>query len=87
MPSALRPCTRVFLILITLTGITYAVGELGLGGLPVSLSVLGLALLKGSLVGDYFMGLKGLRGPWRWVIVLWLLLLGGLIALAFTLTS
>jgi cytochrome c oxidase subunit IV len=87
MPSAFRPCTRVFLILITLTGITYAVGELRLGGLPVSLSVLGLALLKGSLVGDYFMGLHGLRGPWRWVIVLWLLLLGGLIALAFTLTT
>ncbi len=87
MPFAIRPCTRVFLVLIALTGITYAVGELGLGGLPVSLSVLGLALLKGSLVGDYFMGLQGLRGLWRWVIVLWLLLLGGLIALAFTLTS
>ncbi len=86
MPFAIRPCTRVFLLLVILTGVTYGVGELGLAGHRVALSVLALALLKGSLVGDYFMGLQGVQGPWRWVIMIWLLLLGGLIALAFGLT-
>ena len=32
------------------------------------------------------MGLHGLRGPWRWVILIWLLLIGVLITTAFTLT-
>ena len=45
-----------------------------------------LALLKGHLVGDWFMGLCGLRGPWRWVVAIWLLLPGLLIALAFFLS-
>jgi len=73
--------------MLGLTLATFAIGVAGLGGLTVSLSVLGLALLKGQLVGDYFMGLKLVRGPWRWVIALWLLLPGVLIGLAFTLAS
>jgi cytochrome c oxidase subunit 4 len=81
-----RPCTWVYLVLIALTFTTYAVGELGLGGLSFSLLVLGIALVKGQLVGDFFMGLQGLSGPWRWVILIWLILIGGLISLAFTLT-
>lgn len=83
----LRPCTWVYLILIALTLITSTVGELGLGGLSFALLVLVIALIKGQLVGDFFMGLHGLRGPWRWVILIWLALIGGLITLAFTLTS
>ncbi len=82
-----RPCTWVYVILIALTFTTYAVGELGLGGLSFALLVLGIALVKGHLVGDFFMGLHGLRGPWRWVILIWLTLIGGLIGLAFTRTS
>jgi hypothetical protein len=58
-----------------------------LGGLSLSLTVLALALLKGQLIGDYFMGLRGIRGPWRWVILIWLLIPGGLIALAFYLAA
>ena len=83
----LRPCTWVYLVLIALTFTTYAVGELGLGGLSFSLLVLGIALVKGQLVGDFFMGLQGLSGPWRWVILIWLTLIGGLITLAFTRTA
>lgn len=83
----LRPCTWVYLVLIALTFTTYAVGELGLGGLSFALLVLGIALVKGHLVGDFFMGLHGLRGPWRWVILIWLTQLGGLITLAFTRTA
>lgn len=87
-PSAFpRPCTRVYLVLIILTFATYLVGELGLSGLTAALLVLAGALVKGHLVGDFFMGLHGLRGPWRWVIPIWLLLIGFLITTAFTLTS
>jgi cytochrome c oxidase subunit IV len=83
----LRPCTRVYLVMLGLTLVTFTIGVAGLGGLTLSLSVLGFALLKGQLVGDYFMGLKFVRGPWRWVIALWLLLPGALIGLAFTLAN
>lgn len=81
-----RPCTRVYLVLIVLTFATYLAGELGLSGLTAALLVLAGALVKGHLVGDFFMGLHGLRGPWRWVIPIWLLLIGVLITTAFTLT-
>jgi hypothetical protein len=53
----------------------------------LSLLVLGFALIKGQLIGDFFMGLKGLRGPWRFVILLWLLIPGTLITIAFTLAG
>ena len=87
-PSKLmqRSATRVYLLLLILTTVTLGVGHAGAGGLGVSLAVLGLALLKGQLIGDYFMGLKGIRGPWRWVISIWLLFVGALIASAFVLS-
>ena len=83
----LRPCTRVYLIMLGLTLVTFGIGMTRLGGLEVSLLVLLFALVKGQMVGDYFMGLKGLRGLWRWVIFLWLLIPGALIAIAFSLTN
>ena len=82
-PYALRPCTVVYLVLVVLTGVTWLVGHLGLSGLSVSLPILALALLKGQLVGDFFMGLKGVHGLWRWVVTLWLLVPGVAITIAF----
>ena len=73
--------------MLGLTLVTFAIGAAGLGGLTLSLSVLGLALLKGQMVGDWFMGLKTVRGPWRWVIALWLLVPGALIGVAFILAA
>ena len=71
--------------MIVLTLVTYLIGQAGLGGLSVSLTVLGLALVKGQLVGDFFMGLKRVRGFWRWPVTLWLLIPGGLVTAAFVL--
>jgi len=82
----IRPCTWTYLALVLLTGVTWAIGRAGLGGLSVSLLVLAIALFKGQLIGDWFMGLSAVRGIWRWVIVIWLLIFGGLIGLAFVLT-
>jgi cytochrome c oxidase subunit 4 len=85
--AGLRPCTWVWLIMMALTLLTYLAGQAGLGGLPVSMTVLVLALLKGQLIGDYFMGLKGVRGFWRWPVSLWLFIPGGLIGAAFILSA
>ena len=78
-----RPYTLVYLLLIVLTLVTWRVGEIGLSGLHISLLVLGIALFKGHLIGDWFMGLRGLSGPWRWVVLIWLFVPGVLITWAF----
>jgi len=83
----LRRCTWVWLIMLGLTLVTWAIGRAGLGGLHLSLLVLGLAILKGQLVGDWFMGLRRVRGFWRWPVTLWLLVPGGLIGVAFVLAA
>ena len=85
--SRLRPCTRVYLLLVGLTLFTWLVGATGARGLAVSLLVLGVALLKGQLVGDWFMGLRRVRGPWRWAVSVWLLVPGVLVGTAFTLAA
>ena len=43
-----------------------------------------LFLIKGKLVMDYFMGLKAVGGVFLHVLTGWLVLVLGLIALAFT---
>ena len=83
----IRPCTIVYLVMMALTVTTFLIGQFRIGGLATSLLVLGFALFKGQLIGDYFMGLKGIHGIWRWVVLIWLFLPGGLIATAFYLSS
>ena len=83
----LRPCTWVWLILMGLTFVTWALGRAGVQGLALSLGILVLALFKGQLVGDYFMGLRWVRGFWRWPVTLWLFIPGGLITTAFVLAG
>lgn len=82
-----RPCTRVYLLLVGLTLFTWLVGTAGASGLAVSLLVLGVALVKGQLVGDWFMGLRRVRGPWRWAVALWLFIPGVLVGTAFALSA
>ena len=82
----LRPCTWVYIILMLLTGVTWAIGRAGLEGLAPAMLVLGFALLKAQLIGDHFMGLRRVRGIWRWMVALWVLLLGVLLSTAFILT-
>lgn len=84
--TRIRADTLVYLLLVGLTLVTFAIGAAGIGGLTASLLVLLLALVKGQLVGDWFMGLGRVRGPWRWVIFLWLFVPGTLVAIAFVLS-
>ena len=82
----IKPATWVFTILVLLTLVTFYVGETGMEGLDIALFVLVIAMIKGHLVGAYFMGLGRLRGLWRWPVTLWLVIPGGLISVAFFLT-
>lgn len=83
----IRPCTRIYLLLMALTVVTWAIGRMELGGLELSMLVLGFGLLKGHLVGDYFMGLKGVNSIWRWIVSVWLIIPGALIGTAFWLAA
>jgi hypothetical protein len=82
----IRPCTWVYLFLMFFTLVTYLVGKAGLNGLTVALLVLLLALIKGQLVGYYFMGLGRIRGLWHWPVFVWLFIPGALIGTAFYLS-
>ena len=73
--------------MLGLTVLTYLIGQLELDSLSASLLVLGFALLKGQMVGDFFMELRRLKGFWRWPVSLWLFLPGILITIAFALVS
>ena len=83
----IRPCTRIWLLLMGLSYFTYLVGVSAIEGLWAALLVLGFAILKGQLIGDFYMGLRWVRGPWRWVIVLWLVVPGALVTTAFVLAA
>ncbi|MCW8840117.1 MAG: cytochrome C oxidase subunit IV family protein [Gammaproteobacteria bacterium] len=78
-----RPCTRIWLLMMVLTFITWAVAQLGLSGQWLILGVLAIALVKGQLVVDHFMGLRRVRGFWRPLLTGYLLLLGAALAGAF----
>ncbi|MEA3275426.1 MAG: cytochrome C oxidase subunit IV family protein [Pseudomonadota bacterium] len=83
----MRPCTIVYSVMLLLTLTTFVIGTLGMSGLWVSLLVLLFALIKGQMVGEYFMGLTRVRGLWHWVIFLWLFIPGILIGTAFYLAG
>ncbi|BAO45060.1 cytochrome C oxidase subunit IV family protein [Thiolapillus brandeum] len=83
----IRPCTLIYILLLALTVTTWFIGTQELSGLQISLLVLGFALLKGQLIGDYFMGLKQVSGFWRWPVTLWLILVGSLVTYAFNISA
>ena len=83
----LRPCTVIYIVLMGLTFVTWMIGKAGLSGIDISLLVLALALFKGLLIGDYFMGLRSVTGFWRLPVLIWLILPGGLITWAFLIST
>ncbi len=82
-PHFIRPCTYIWLALMLLTVTTYSIGEAGLGGLTVMLIVIGTAAIKVQLMANYFMGLRRTRWLWRGIVLGWLLLVTGLITIAY----
>ena len=81
--SSIKTATFQWLALLALTGVTFGVAQYGLSGRAMLIPVLLVTLLKGRLVIDRFMALQGVAGPWRWIVLGWLVLVLGLIGFAF----
>ncbi|MDR2219942.1 MAG: cytochrome C oxidase subunit IV family protein [Methylobacillus sp.] len=75
--------TFIWIVLVALTLVTYAMGEAGIIGSGAMLTVLLIALVKGQMVANYFMGLWHVAPGWRLLILGYFLIVGGLIALAY----
>lgn len=78
-----RPCSRVWLVLLGLTFVTFSLGEFGFAGEAAALVLLGIAGIKAQLVADRFMGLAEVTGLWRLIIPIYLIILISGILLAF----
>ena len=70
-------------VLLLLTLVSWSLGELNHLGLATALLIGAITLGKGWLVADFFMGLKASGGLFRWLVVGWLVLVIGLIAIAY----
>lgn len=89
MSNARRPSDRyttaIWLALVALTLVTFNIGEAGLAGSGVMLTLLLIALVKGQMVAHYFMGLRQTSIWWRALVFGFFVVVGGLIALAYLL--
>lgn len=78
--------SRAWLVLMIATGMTWWLGDSGtaasVSGLPVFI-MLGLAFIKGFLVIYDFMELRHAPRLWKLVIIGWLTVVLGMIALAY----
>jgi len=76
----------VWLLLMLLSMLGLAGVKAGLHGLTFSLALLLVAGVKIQLIADWFMSLREVRMMWRMIMLGWVLVVTGLIAIAFTLT-
>jgi len=83
MAAANRNALYVWLVLVLLTLVTYAVAKLGYGGISVVAMLLLSVSIKGQLVIDYFMGLAHVQSRWKWLVSVWLVTVVLLIGLAY----
>ncbi|NMG16947.1 cytochrome C oxidase subunit IV family protein [Aromatoleum bremense] len=79
----LNPANRAWLVLLVATGATWWLGEVGAAGTGAILAMLAIAFIKGRLVILDFMELQGAPLMWRLLLEGWLILVGGLILLAY----
>jgi len=83
MAAEIRTVLYVWLVLVLLTLVTYAVGKLGYGGISVLAMLLLSVSIKGQLVIDFFMGLVQVQSRWKWLVTAWLVSIVLLIGLAY----
>ncbi len=83
MHTSNRFATWVWLVLVLLTLLTFAVGEEVTAGRVVMMSVLLISLIKGQLIANYFMGLRHVSWLWRGIILGYFVIVGGMIAVAY----
>lgn len=79
----LNPANRDWLVLLVATGVTWWLGEVGAAGTGAILAMLAIVFIKGRLVILDFMELRGAPLMWRLLLEGWLIVVGGLILLAY----
>ena len=79
----LNPANRAWLVLLVATGLTWWLGEVGAAGTGAILTMLAIAFIKGRLVILDFMELRGAPLMWRLLLEGWLIVVGGLVLLAY----
>ncbi len=75
--------TIIWLALVVLTIMTFSLGEAGMSGKGVMLTLLAITMIKSQLVANYFMGLRKTKFLWRAIMLGYFVIVGGLIALAY----
>lgn len=78
-----KAATISWLSLLALTALSVSLAETRLSGGAVLATVLIATMIKGRIVIDRFMALQRVTGPWRWVVLGWLVLVLGAIGFAF----
>lgn len=79
--------TRYWLILLALTALSFGMTETSWSGNAILVPVLLATLIKGNVVIDRFMALRHAGAFWRWLVLGWLLVVLGLIAYAFHIST
>ena len=78
-----NPAHRAWLVLMVATAITWYLGEVGAAGTSAIVAMLVIAFIKGRLVILDFMELREAPRMWRVLLEGWLILVSGLILLAY----
>lgn len=78
-----NPSNRAWLVLMIATGITWWLGEVGAAGTAAIVAMLAIAFVKGRMVILDFMELRGAPLMWRLLLEGWMILVSGLILLAY----
>ncbi|WP_265947917.1 cytochrome C oxidase subunit IV family protein [Dechloromonas sp. A34] len=83
MNALSNPAHRAWLVLIAATAATWYLGEVGAAGTSAIVAMLVIAFVKGRLVILDFMELRSAPLMWRLLLEGWLILVSGLILLAY----
>ena len=75
--------TVIWLVLAVLTIMTFSLGEAGMAGKCVMLTLLAITMIKSQLVANYFMGLRRTKFLWRAIMFGYFAIVGGLITVAY----
>ena len=75
--------TKIWLLLVILTLFAFGLGWFKLLTLSALAVLLLSTFLKGQLISDYFMGLKEIKGKYRFIPTIWLFVTLTLVALAY----
>lgn len=75
--------TIIWLALLALTILTFSLGEAGMSGSRVMLTLLAITMIKSQLVVNYFMALRKTKFLWRAIMFGYFIVIGSLIAIAY----